>query len=389
MFEKGITFAGNLDQGARKSQQDSFGFVPPDDLGGQDRLLLLVADGMGGYAGGDVASSEAVAAFVEGFFAREGIPIVERLVEAAYDANERIYELIRVDSSLGGMGTTLVGAYVEGPLLHWVSVGDSPLYLYRNGEVIRLNAEHSMREEMAQKVASGELTEEEAAAHPDRNCLLSALNGHPIEMMDAPDEPFRLFRGDLLIACSDGVLTLDPKRFRKAIEITRDEPAAEVVRRVLRDIRGRRRDTQDNATVAVIKMGDWIEKAAEDGEDDSDEGLEDVSPIVLEVDQVNRMTVGDIAVFEAPTHGSVGIWPELQSQDESILERVDEEPLAEATEESETVDSNSDLMTGADQGSCSFQFRALREGETTILYQILFRGEVEEEHEIRVVVEAL
>ena len=128
--------AGQL-LGAREIQEDDFGFIDGATLepGGQ-HPVVVVADGMGGHASGEMASRLAVRAFVEAY-GTEGRPS-DRLRAGLDHANRAIDDAVRKNLSLDGMGTTLVAAAVTTDGLEWVSVGDSPLYLYRDGRLKRL-----------------------------------------------------------------------------------------------------------------------------------------------------------------------------------------------------------------------------------------------------------
>lgn len=256
MLRTEIDFAGGRVLGDRASQQDFYAFASPEDLGGGDNLLLAVADGMGGHAAGQLASRTAVEAFFDSYFESRLSNERDRMVEGAHHANQCLARLASQNpAELRGMGTTLVAVRLDGARLWWTSVGDSLLYLYRGKSLRRLNAEHSMRPVLQERVARGEISAAEAEVHPERNHLFAALNGEPLELIDAPSEPFELENEDVLLACSDGVLTLDEERVGRTLEIYKTEDAKEIVGRLLRDISGRRKPKQDNTTVAAIKIG--------------------------------------------------------------------------------------------------------------------------------------
>lgn len=254
MHTKSVTFAGDCSVGERESQQDYFGFIPPEVLGDDDSLLLLLADGMGGYAGGDVASREAVETFATEFYRCDELADRPRLLRALTVANDRIGRLAAASPELAEMGTTFVAALVRGRTLRWVSVGDSPLFLYRARELDRLNVEHSMRRELAHQVAAGLISPSEAAEHPGRSRLLSALIGEEIREIDAPVDAIELAAGDVIVACSDGILSLDRHLLLRRLEIGLEEDALTLARRILRDVESRRQDRQDNTTVAIVKI---------------------------------------------------------------------------------------------------------------------------------------
>src|SRR5258708_25600659 len=132
--------------------------------------LFAVADGMGGHEGGEVASDLALQT-LEATFTE---PTTEGLLEAAHDANAAVYGRAAGDPDLHGMGTTLVAiAPMDGSdAVAWINVGDSRLYLLRDGELTQISEDHSWVQEA---VRAGELSPEQAQVHPRRNIVTRAL----------------------------------------------------------------------------------------------------------------------------------------------------------------------------------------------------------------------
>jgi serine/threonine protein phosphatase PrpC len=178
----------------------------------QDRLLVddgvwVVADGMGGHAGGEVAARLAVETIHDHEGADAG---ADWLVEAIHDANRVVWERSRQDAGLRGMGTTVtavalvVGADGSGPRepsLVVANVGDSRTYLYQRGELSQLTADHSLIEEM---VRAGELSEDEAVGHPHRHVVTRVLGVDPDVEVDS--WVLSPHVGDRLLLCSDGLV---------------------------------------------------------------------------------------------------------------------------------------------------------------------------------------
>jgi serine/threonine protein phosphatase PrpC len=235
--------------GDRERQEDALATARLHD--GGKTLALVLADGMGGHAGGDVASHLAVKT-VLGHLGEAG---PAQLTPAIFAANDAIARAMDADTALDGMGCTLVAATVQGAELRWASVGDSALLLLRRGQLSRLNADHSMRGVLAEMVAAGRLTAEEAARAPTRNALRSAVSGEEIDLIDAPDDALPLAPGDLVLLISDGVETLSTAE----IAAIADRAAARGARRVAGDllaaVDARRAPHQDNASVIAYLHG--------------------------------------------------------------------------------------------------------------------------------------
>ncbi len=275
-------FSGGQTIGARREQQDSYAFSVIEGVPESARsLMLVIADGMGGYLGGKEAGSVAVQGCINGFFdARKmsqgdeglAVPLSEEagqgkeevalgssevfvcLEKALGEANSAVTALIASAPLIFEQsGTTLVAAVVSSFGVRWVSVGDSPLFLWRGGELMRLNEDHSMRSVLALQVAEGGLRVEELKTHPQRNMLMSAVCGSEIELFDLPEDAFFLEDGDILLAASDGVLTLEEEVISGILETHRERTASEIVAVLLDAVKEAKEPRQDNTTVAVVK----------------------------------------------------------------------------------------------------------------------------------------
>jgi serine/threonine protein phosphatase PrpC len=252
----GQDFGGGQDCGRRRSQEDSFAFQPIAGTDGTpDGLLMALADGMGGHKGGAHASAVAIESFVQAYAAApETEPEAERLQRGLQAANERIARDAGADGALRGMGCTLVGASVTPAGLFWASVGDSPFYLFRDGTLTRLNADHSMAPVIQQAVLLGTLSEEEAASHPNRNALRSAVMGRELSLVDLRAEPLELRPGDRLLLASDGLLTLPEARISELLERHADRSAEELTEILLEAVSSAGNPYQDNVTVLLASV---------------------------------------------------------------------------------------------------------------------------------------
>jgi PPM family protein phosphatase len=188
---------GGQDQGARPYQEDCWALRTLAD----GALLAVVADGMGGHAGGAIAARLVVDAAVA------AVELGGNLADALQAANAAVRAGQRGKPALDGMGSTLVAALVKDDEVRWISVGDSPLYMIEAGELARLNADHSMAPQIDALLARGMLTADEAAHHPGRHTLREAVMGAPLTLIDEGSRP--LTSGARLILCSDGTQSLD------------------------------------------------------------------------------------------------------------------------------------------------------------------------------------
>ena len=249
--------AGGQIQGDRGYQEDDFSIrlltdenTPADE----DRMLLVLADGMGGHAGGAEASKTVVEGFQDAFH-HDADSVADRFNAGVTAANDRVREKQEADPNLSEMGATLIAAVVLGADLYWVSVGDSLLWVFRDGRLHRLNADHSMRPVLQDLVELGRMTEEEALADPRANQLRSVIYGDAIPMIDMNAEGFGLERGDLVVLASDGLETLPDEALAEVIKAGADD-AERIVEALLDAVAGAGRPGQDNTTILVYRVGD-------------------------------------------------------------------------------------------------------------------------------------
>ncbi|WP_295136734.1 protein phosphatase 2C domain-containing protein [uncultured Reyranella sp.] len=223
---------GGQHQGARPYQEDSWRLVTLGD----GSLLAVVADGMGGHAGGAVASQLAVDAFIHAVEQGGG------LEDGLRDANQAVGRGALARHELTGMGATLVAAQLRGDEVRWISVGDSPFYLIESGKLVRLNADHSMAPQIDALVARGMLSAEDAEHHPGRHTLREAVMGEPLTLIDRGSR--RLGPDARLLVCSDGVHSLNSEQLLAQASL----PVERIIAAVLATAKAH----QDNIT--VVKM---------------------------------------------------------------------------------------------------------------------------------------
>ena len=239
--------------GMRERQEDFFAFGSVEDENSEyEPLLAVLADGMGGLADGDRAAEQVVNSFLGYMGGCRKRQLVEHLENSAGVVNRELAEMYDGPTI---SGSTLVGFYVFEEKLYWVSVGDSLLFLYRDGNLTRLNVDHSMRALLEEAVSAGTMTRAEALSDPRRNALLSYLGGEEVESIDCNTGGYSLQTNDIVIAASDGLLNLAESGALKTHldENTRHE-ATTICDGILKKVEVLKEDHQDNATLMLVKI---------------------------------------------------------------------------------------------------------------------------------------
>ena len=201
----GVELASLTDVGCnRENNEDDYGYWEPEDDASFAVLgrLAIVADGMGGHEGGQIASRMAVETLSEAYAASAEPDSQKRLLNALAEAHQRIQSKAREDSRLSGMGTTCTAFALVNARLHFVHVGDSRLYLLREGKLRSLTRDHTL---IARLIEKGVIRPEEAENHPQKHVLTSALGVAEDIEIDFPPEPLPIQAGDVLLICTDGL----------------------------------------------------------------------------------------------------------------------------------------------------------------------------------------
>ena len=233
----------------RQNNEDSFGYWEPED--DQQFLrkgrLAVVADGMGGYEGGQEASRLAVETLLEVYRDFGGDDPQAALVEALQAAHEQIRQYSFAHPELRGMGTTCTAAAIVQDTLYYVHVGDTRLYLIRDGQITRVTRDHSY---VGRLVESGMISREEAETHPQRNILTAALGTNPDLIMDSPGRPEPLRPEDVLLICSDGLW--GQVRDSEILDAVENKSAEQAGRKLIE--LARERGGPDNITVEILRL---------------------------------------------------------------------------------------------------------------------------------------
>ncbi|MCH9816473.1 MAG: protein phosphatase 2C domain-containing protein [Actinomycetia bacterium] len=244
-----LRFSARSDIGLQRTGNEDSGFA--------DSHLLMVADGMGGHAAGELASAMAVATFAEidaGSLSDE--EVLESMADGVDQLTERIGDVIAADPANQGMGTTVTGMHWHGDRVGIVHVGDSRAYRLRDGQLSQITKDHTYVQTL---VDSGEITPEMAASHPRRNLLIRAVDGiHPVEA----DLSMRETKaGDRYLLCSDGLTgVVSDDRIAEVLKNDAD-PTGAVTRLVDMALEG---GAPDNVTVVIADVLQGVREGSSD-----------------------------------------------------------------------------------------------------------------------------
>jgi len=210
--------------------------------------LLVVCDGMGGHAAGQMASRIALTSLTS-VLAEDGDegPDLDRLKRACKQANTAVFEAARDNPEWSGMGSTLVVAAIGNGEVGVLNVGDSPAYLFRNGEARLISQDHSWP---AEQVRLGVIKPEEAATHPLKHRLTRAIGVW--ETIQSFTDKIKVEEGDAIVLCSDGVDTAGVSVEEMGALLLKDGDLERGARRVID--RCRELGAPDNVTLAVARL---------------------------------------------------------------------------------------------------------------------------------------
>jgi protein phosphatase len=245
--------------GSRQEQQDDFGFSNIENVAfvNHGGVLAVVTDGMGGLAQGREASLIAKKTMLREYEEKAvNKTIPQALIRALSATNTKVLELARQAGLEGQIGTTLTAAVIKGDELYWVSVGDSRVYLYRQGKLMQLTTDHDYARELAREVALGRIGPEKADSHPQRQALTSYLGLPFLHEIDRNEVPVILEAGDRILLCSDGLYkTLPDAEIVNSLDREPQQAADSLIEATL----ARGKTNQDNVTVAILSYDTDLE----------------------------------------------------------------------------------------------------------------------------------
>lgn len=230
--------------GTREKQDDSFAsYQSPYGT------LAVVADGIGGFLNGHIASRITVNTFVEEFKKGDVTGNISYYFQhAAKTAN---YE-IRKKFDEVPCGTTLVSTLLIGNDLYWMSVGDSVIALFRDGRIIPINRKQNVENWLEDQYFSGKIRREEAMDHPQSRRLMNYIGYDGFEGGEVSPRPVRLKKGDKVLLYSDGVETLNQIELENLL--ARKAPAYDLADDIIDAINHKNKKSKDNSTIIIIEI---------------------------------------------------------------------------------------------------------------------------------------
>lgn len=229
----------------RDSNQDQIGYSKSAD---NKTVLAIVADGMGGHQGGEVASRLAVELILQDYGNGEQHVLSAKELKRYFNrVNTAIYNQAQGSAALQGMGTTLVSLAIAQGMACYAFVGDSRLYLLRAGECRQLSKDHTV---VAEMLKQGLITAEAAAVHPDKNVITRAIGTYSNVDVDSSNKPLPIKIGDCFLLCSDGLHDLvNATEMQQALVEHTAQQACEVLIQLANS-----RGGHDNISVLVVKV---------------------------------------------------------------------------------------------------------------------------------------
>ena len=225
--------------------------------------LFIVADGMGGHKAGEIASKTAIDYFAS-FFKKTYEDAVSKnktdkneltdndiqkiLIDAAGNANEKIYDLGSKNEEMSGMGTTLTGLFILNSNAYVIHIGDSRLYLFRDGKLNLLTEDHTL---VFQLYKRGVISYEDTFSHPQRNYLTGVLGENEISSLEC--FKFTLEPSDIILICSDGLNSMiKDSSIESILNKLKDKPVRDIAQKLV--LRANKNGGNDNITVIILKI---------------------------------------------------------------------------------------------------------------------------------------
>ncbi len=259
--KRNLDISSKINRGARDYQEDAVEYFIPED---RQFAVVVLADGLGGHAAGHVASSivsdRVMKVLKPDTSDTKALQknVRKKLKIAADTANDQVRLHMTENPETEGMGSTLLATVIISNYLYWISIGDSPLYLFRKGSLKQLNQDHSMAPKLDALARKGSLTKEAALNHPMRNSLLSVIVGDNFNHVDCPRKAFKLAKEDLLIAASDGLQFLSDEEIEETLDKVNDKSSEKIVSALMKAVLRKKSPHQDNIAICVLRADECM-----------------------------------------------------------------------------------------------------------------------------------
>lgn len=246
-----LKFGNSQHIGSRKTQEDSFGYsnISNAEEIAQRGVFAVLADGMGGLSHGKQISDYVVTAMLNMFQKLDyALPIPMQLEKIIEQINNEVSNQF----SEGGKsvaGSTVVAALFFKTKLYWVSVGDSRIYLLRDGFLYQMNEDHDYLNQLLGDCIRENIDLSDVLCDPQKDSLTSYIGNEKLPLIDANQKGFSLQKGDQIILCSDGVYNGITNA--EMIECLKEDPQA-AAEKIIRNVVHRKISSQDNSTVMII-----------------------------------------------------------------------------------------------------------------------------------------
>lgn len=235
--------------GGREANEDACSHLILDKE--QSCLVCVVADGLGGHRGGQIASKIAVNTILSYFENHQLESPSDLIFNSINNANQAILDKAQTDPYLTRMKTTCVFLYIKDNKAYWAHVGDSRLYHFRNNKIIFQTKDHSVVQFL---LDTGEIKPEEVRGHPDRNRLIKTLGTDPLKIRSQTDG-INVQAGDIFLLCSDGLWDLiEETEMENIINQNIDSTAEQICSKLVKTANEQGKGEYDNITAQVIRI---------------------------------------------------------------------------------------------------------------------------------------
>ncbi len=244
-----VSIGASSHAGVRKENQDYHAYYFPKEKSEKSKgILLALADGMGGRAGGSLASKIAVNTLIKEYYGDSTNDINESLRLAFLEANNEIRSRGDKDIKLQGMGTTLTAVVLKNRRIYYAHVGDSRAYNIDGEKISQITEDHSL---MASLIKAGGITKEDAMKHPDSNVITRAVGIDSELKVDVSKNPIKIKKGQYILLCCDGLYRVvsDQEILHMVYEYSKPEIICEkLVEKAIDN------GSQDNITVLLARV---------------------------------------------------------------------------------------------------------------------------------------